>query len=164
MAPDEGQELRLPTADGNLVVAESVRCIYRQSVGSDDTLRLQLQFLGDPEHVAFGIYVDDPKPATPYRGGAGDDSDFRFEAFANGVAYSSALRSTELVVHLDDLPSPGQLGEGQQLSLRGTLELTNFTVPEFSALGETGPGSLKIAPGTLPILCTARFETSQIVD
>ena len=158
------RSLSLPTADGKEAVATSLRCIYRQATGADDTLSLQLQFLRHPDHVAFAVYVDDPRPATPYEGAAGQDSHFDFEAYADDVGYRSTLRRGEIVVHLDALPSPDELSDGQDISLRGRLDFNEFSVSETDAYGATGAGRLGVGPGKVPIVCTTSFSIDWVLN
>ena len=154
----------LTTTDGAVIAARSLRCIYRQSTGADNTLSLQLQYLDSPDTVAFALYVDDPVPATPFAAAAGGQGRYSFEAFSDGVGYRDALGDGEVELQLDDLPSPSTLSDGDVVPLEGTLLIDGFSLPERSASGDAGGGTLDLAPTSVDVSCEAVFRLVEVFE
>ena len=161
---DPGADLTLTTTDGTDIAARSLRCIYRQSTGADNTLSLQLQYLDSPDTVAFALYVDDPVPATPFAVAAGGQGRYSFEAFSDGVGYRDALSDGEVELRLDDLPSPSTLSDGDVVPLEGTVLIDGFSLPERPASGDVGDGALNLAPGSVDVSCDAVFRLAEVFE
>ena len=161
---DGGIDAVLVTTDGTTLPARSLRCIYRQSTGADNTLSLQLQYLDSPDTVAFALYVDDPVPATPFAVTAGRQGSYSFEAFSDGVGYRDALSDGEVELRLDDLPSPSILSDGDVVPLEGTVLIDGFSLPETSGSGDVGGGALDLAPGSVDVSCDAVFQLVEVFE
>jgi hypothetical protein len=115
----------LTTTDGVEIPYESVRCIYRQNTGSDDTLSLQIQYLDTPDTVAFALYINDPTPAHPFRATPGElvEREWGFEAALDGTMYQVGLYGTQATLSLDTLPAPSTLVDGAAVRLHGRLDI-----------------------------------------
>jgi hypothetical protein len=157
--PDSSEVLM--TADGDEIAYQSTRCLYQQSTGADDTLSLQLQYLDTPNSVAFALYIDDPRPARPFRATPGEVGACTLEVAFDGTMYSTALRGTELALNLDALPAPATLTPGDTVRLRGTLKLDALSLP---VSGDSAAAPLDLAAGSVPLDCEASYDESIVLD
>lgn len=167
-ASREGNELQqdslsLTTAEGDEIVAESVRCIYRQARGGGDRLELQLQYLSEPDRVAFAVYVENPIPSAPFVAAPEDVARFSFEAFTDDAGYSAELEHAEITMELDELPDPSTLRPGDAVHLHGRLQVTDFSLPKVSQ-NDAAASELHLAAGSVLIDCETQFEQVPVLD
>lgn len=153
----------LTTTDGVEIPYQSVRCIYRQNTGSDDTVSLQIQYLDTPDTVAFALYVDNPKPARPFNASPSEATHWNFEAAVDGKMYSYAAFGTELTLHLDALPATSTLEPGHTVRLHGSLDIGAFSLPS-SLVGGPAAYPLELAAGSVPVDCEASYDESIVLD
>jgi hypothetical protein len=153
----------LRTSDGTEITSEALRCIYRQDVGASQNLSLQLQYISEPDSVAFAAYIDNPVPATPFVARPQDVGRLSFEVVLGQARYQLDLTHEEIAVHLDELPPPSSLNPEETVRLRGRLEVTAFSLPRAWSEGDAAD-SLKLAAGFVSIDCEAVFQESEVLD
>lgn len=156
----------LTTTGGDEITYQSVRCIYRQSTGSDDTLSLQIQYLDTPDTVAFALYIDDPKPAHPFRATPGElvEREWAFEAAFDGTMYSAGLYGTQATLELDALPAPSTLAPGATVRLHGRLDITDVSLSPPPLPGGPPGTPLQLAASSVPVDCEASYQESEVLD
>lgn len=149
--------------DGNQVVYESMQCIYRQHTGADDGVSLQLQFLSAPNKIAFELILESPMPGSPFIALAGHPGGFGFSVFNDDNLYGSILNDSEIILMIDDLPFPDSLKPGNTVHLRGSMELSQFSLPDAHEPNEESGTSLEVAAGIVEFDCKAKFQMVQVV-
>ena len=156
----------LVTADGVEISYQSVRCIYRQSKGADDTLSLQIQYLDTPDTVAFALYMDDPKPARPFRDAPGElvEREWGFEAALDGTMYTAGLYGTQATLSLDNLPAPSSLVPGEVVRLHGRLDISDVSLSSPSIPGGPPGKGLDLTASSIPVDCEASYQESMVLD
>lgn len=152
------------TVDGVEISYQSVSCLYSQSTGADNTLSLQIQYLDTPDTVAFALYIDDPKPAHPYRATPSDVGACTFEAALEGKMYGRVLQAAEVTLSLDTLPAPSTLTPGEIVRLHGALDISALSLPPQPDPGEAPPAPLKLAAASVPIDCEASYQESIVLN
>lgn len=156
-----GDSAALYTADGAAIAAELLRCGYSEETGAVHSVHLGLQYLRDPEHVAFAAYIEDPMPAAPFEIEPHNATRFNFEAFQGDVSYSASLRGSQIMVHLDALPAVSTLHAGDVVHLHGRLDIGALSLPATSTPDESEePAALAVTAGSVPIDCQSEFSRS----
>ncbi|HEX2875238.1 MAG TPA: hypothetical protein VHP33_28500 [Polyangiaceae bacterium] len=156
----------LTTAGGVEIPYQSVRCIYRQNTGSNDTLSLQLQYLDTPDTVAFALYINDPKPARPFRATPGEavELEWGFEAALDGTMYTAGLNGGQATLSLDALPAPSTLVPGETVRLHGRLDINDVSLSSPSIPGGSAGTPLELAASSVPVDCEASYQESMVFD
>lgn len=156
----------LSVSERDTVIADSLRCLYRQSYGSINSTHLQFQFLKNGG-VAFALYIElDSFPVNDELLNIYPNkmNEFDFEVSHEGIWRYQIYAQNNISLKLNTLPSPTTLQSGDSIKLNGSIDICGLELGEISSLGEIGDESLEVKKQRIPITCTAEYKYAMVVN